>query len=217
MDEKLKKDYIATIGVDVTTIKVPVLSDDKKKDIVTLTVWDLAGQKQFQNIRKQFYLGANAAFLIFDVSRKETFSNLDNWINELMDTISLAIPLILVGNKIDLLNREVTKEEMQKFPKNHPQIVSIRETSALTGSGIRDLFNSCGQFIYDQHKPPIAKDERESIEKPKKVVKKAPKKTTKREPSIELKPEEINKPPSTKKGTKKGSKKPASKKKAAKK
>ena len=217
MDEKLKKDYIATIGVDVTTIKVPVLGNDKKKDIVTLTVWDLAGQKQFQNIRKQFYLGANAAFLIFDVSRKETFNNLDSWINELMDTISLAIPLILVGNKIDLPHREVSSDEMQKFPKNHPKVVSIHETSALTGSGIRELFNSCGQLIYDQHKPPIAKDERESIEKLKKVVKKTAKKTTKKEAITELKPEEIKKPPSTKKGTKKGSKKTTSKKKTAKK
>lgn len=193
MDEKLQKDYLSTIGVDVTKIKIKV--SNKKEDLVTLSVWDLAGQNQFQSIRKQFYLGANLALLIFDVTNKESFQNISNWINELESLITSRIPLVLVGNKIDLPDREVSFKDMNKFASKSELIVKTHETSALTGSGIKDLFKYCAEIVHNEYKSKIQVNTTKNATK-------TPKKSTKK---------------STKKGTKKSTKKKSSKKRTTKK
>ncbi len=196
MDQKLKRDYIATIGVDVSTIKIPIedKSDKKKKkENVTLTVWDLAGQNQFQNIRQNFYLGANIGILIFDVTRKDTFEDLEDWIKEVEGTITHQLPFFLVGNKIDLPERVISQEEIAEFADNHDQIILTHETSALTGKGIRELFHLCAEIIYNGEKALVS----QANKKPKADITKSSKKTTKK---------------ASKKITKKTAKKTASKK-----
>lgn len=181
MDEKLKKDYIATIGVDVSTIKIPIEKKlPKKNDIVTLTVWDLAGQDHFRNIRQTFYLGANLGILIFDVTRRETFDHLDKWIAEVEGLITNQIPFFLVSNKIDLPDRAISKEEMDEYAKKHDEIILTHQTSALTGSGIRDLFHGCAEIVYNGEKALQSSDKKESTKKAKKTAKSSSKKTTKK-------------------------------------
>lgn len=176
MDEKLKKDYIATIGVDVTNIKIKVESNEKK-ELVTLTVWDLAGQNQFQNVRKTFYLGANVGILIFDVTNKQSFYNLDDWIHEVQESQTSQLPFFLVGNKIDLPNRLVSKEQMEEYSKKRKEIIAIQETSALTGSGIRNLFHSCAEIIYNSDKVLSLTVKKGSKKQMKKTSKKSSKKS----------------------------------------
>jgi small GTP-binding protein len=153
MHEKLEKNYIATIGVDVTSAKVNIAEELAKKNIVTLSVWDLSGQKHYRTIRSQFYLGAHAGILIFDVTKKESFDNLKHWINEVEQTTIVEIPFILVGNKIDLPDHVITEEDMVKLKTNYKQIIMIHKTSALTGEGIKELFKSCAKIVYSNVKP----------------------------------------------------------------
>ena len=215
MDVKLKKDYIATIGVDVTTVKIPVKGpNDKKKEEVTLSVWDLAGQDQFLNIRKQFYLGANAAILIFDVTNRESFDHLSKWMNEVEASSIHQIPFFLVGNKIDLSNRVVSTNEMTKFSKNINQIVMTHETSALTGEGIKKLFNSCANLVYNNLTKSSINEKKASKKPTKKSSKVAAKskfkKTTKKEKVSSKKSTKKPDKTSPKKATKKTSKKSTS-------
>lgn len=146
MDEKLDKDYLATIGVDVTTVKVALQS----KDIVTLSLWDLAGQDRFQKIRGQFYLGSVLGLLLFDVANEESFHNLNKWIEEAERSIIKPIPIFLIGNKIDLPDRVISITDMEQFKRKNKQIHAIYETSALTGVGIKSLFKTSAEFVYKQ-------------------------------------------------------------------
>lgn len=172
MDEKLKKDYISTIGVDVTTIKINVLNKSQNEDLITLTVWDLAGQNQFQNIRKTFYLGAAVALLIFDVTNKESFTNIIHWMEELGDNLTTGVPMVLVGNKIDLANRVVSKEDMDKFTLKNKGIFNTFETSALTGDGIKHLFKYCAELVHTQQSKPSSTMKKSSKKSAKKPIKK---------------------------------------------
>ncbi len=185
MDEKLNKDYLATIGVDVTTVKISL----NNNELITLTVWDLAGQDRFQKIRGQFYLGSVLGLLIFDVTNKESFMNLNNWIEEAESSLVKTIPLFLIGNKIDLPKRIVSKVEMEDFKKKNNLIKAIYETSALTGEGIKNLFHSSAEFIYNQYvaeNPLIVnkhiplKKETVTSKSPKEIGKKLPKKSKKK-------------------------------------
>ena len=92
--EGFKKNYILTLGADfaVTTYKS-----------AKIQIWDLAGQEGFQFLLKEYYRGANAGIVVFDVTRRETLQNLSYWLENFVLTKSgNRVPLLIVGNKIDL-------------------------------------------------------------------------------------------------------------------
>ena len=67
---------------------------------VPITIWDTAGQEQFQQLHPSYFYKAHAAILVFDVTRKQTYKNLEQWYNELREYTS-AIPVVVVANKVD--------------------------------------------------------------------------------------------------------------------
>ncbi|XP_074559791.1 ras-related protein RABC1-like isoform X2 [Curcuma longa] len=125
-----------TIGVDFKT-KILTLDDMKIK----LTIWDTAGQERFRTLTSSFYRGAHGIIMVYDVTRKDTFTSLTNkWIEELKlysayhDTIK-----VLVGNKLDLeSSRMVTREEGMAFANQHDFL--FYESSAKTGENVTELF-----------------------------------------------------------------------------
>jgi len=130
------EDYALTIGVQVSTKEVTF-----RNAIVKLTVWDIGGQARFKNLRKNYYLGANGAFLIFDLTRQETFNQMEPWIKELNEVLGFKVPFVLVGNKSDLIKkkkREINVKEVEMFAKSYDCI--YLETSAKTGDKVKDAF-----------------------------------------------------------------------------
>ncbi len=100
--------YKPTIGVDIGR-KIFDIGQNR----IVFQIWDLSGQQSFQSIRRQFYNRTNGAILVFDVSRRETYHNISQWADELI-TQTGKIPIVIVGNKIDLrdqLRESVTTEE----------------------------------------------------------------------------------------------------------
>jgi small GTP-binding protein len=104
---------------------------------VTLLIWDIAGQEIFNKVREKYYAGAKAAFVVYDVTRPETLEGARKWIEDLKRFIPGSIPLVVVGNKIDL-RRKVSKEEGDRFAKNLDAI--FIESSAKTGENIPEVF-----------------------------------------------------------------------------
>jgi small GTP-binding protein len=105
---------------------------------VRFVIWDLAGQAQFKRVRQSYLSNAEAGILVYDVTRKETFNNLKSWLDEAKD-VSPSISLILVGNKIDLVeDRVITTEQGEEMAKQLN--LSYIETSAKTGENINDAF-----------------------------------------------------------------------------
>ena len=117
--------------------------------IFNLNVWDTAGEEKYHAMAPIFYRGAQGAVVIFDVTKKETFNRATKWFHELNE-FAAGTPKILVGNKIDLPNREVSNEEAIELAQKYN--CNFLEVSALLGTNVNEIFNSITLSIY-QEKP----------------------------------------------------------------
>ena len=101
--------------------------DDRRKKVkmedgktVTIQFWDTPGVDRFPNITKKFYKDSHGILLIYDVTSKYSFDNLEGRIESIKKEILKPIPIYLVGNKIDIAERRViTKEQGEEFAKNN--------------------------------------------------------------------------------------------------
>ena len=104
------KAYIATIGVEYKVKKININGLD-----LNLQIWDSAGQERFLGITKNFMKGADGIIYMYDITNKESFDNLKNWIMQSEESIE-DFKKIIIGNKIDLeKERQVTKELLEQF------------------------------------------------------------------------------------------------------
>jgi Ras-related protein Rab-18 len=129
-------DLSPTIGVD---FKLKNVVSGKKR--LRLTIWDTAGQERFRTLTSSYYRGAAGLILVYDVTRRETFSNLaDVWLREvdLYSTVPDAVRLV-VANKCDLEEqRAVTRAEGVAFAKAHGCL--FLEVSAKSRLGVEEAF-----------------------------------------------------------------------------
>lgn len=127
--------YVSTIGIDFKSKKLQI-----KNKSVKIKVFDTAGQEKYKGIVKSFYNKANGILLTFDLSNKESFSRIDYWVGELKEHISSKeLYIVLVGNKKDKKEREVTFEEAQQYAENN-NFGGYFEVSAKSGEGINEMF-----------------------------------------------------------------------------
>jgi len=146
--------YKQTIGADFYVYLWDTYLEELNVRVdVKWILYDLAGQfVTFQEIRPQFYMGARAALVVFDISRPETFRSIPIWIYEYWKNVSgrnmiEKRPLVLVGNKIDLREKvtnsvppEWGKSYAEKLTKSLGFEVPYVETSALYGWGVNEAF-----------------------------------------------------------------------------
>lgn len=160
---KFRSNYLQTIGADYTT-KIQKLNDG---NTIKLQIWDLAGQQRFATIRESFYKGCDGIVLIFDVVNPHTSEKVFNWIDEIDNVIKTQVPIVLVGNKIDLRDKvefTLSPEEGEKLAqritiKNNMQVPYI-ESSAMTGKHIDKIFSTISQNVVDfQMNKPVIEEE----------------------------------------------------------
>lgn len=136
----------STIGVEHFKYDTTVDETD-----ITFALWDTAGQEKFYTIVRAYFRNAVAALLIFDITNRETFTNLPNWHRDIMQECNPKAFVILVGNKADLENeRQVSSEEAEAFAVQHGLIYI--ETSAKTGQNIADAFRSIAHDLVTKYK-----------------------------------------------------------------
>lgn len=132
------EDYKMTIGVDfhVKTITIDTVEGPIRSK---LQIWDTGGQERFSSIRPMYYRGSLGALLIYDLTNSASFDHLPQWIEEVRANVKTEIPLLLVGNKSDLVDqRAVSLEEVNNFTSDFN--LYYMETSAKTGEGVGDCF-----------------------------------------------------------------------------
>ena len=139
-EHKFSENYIMSIGANFA---IHLIQKPEEDIAIRLQLWDLAGQKFFQRVRKHYYHGAKAAFIMYDTSRRETFDNrVEFWYNDLKAALP-DIPIVIIGNKIDLTeDRQVTPAEGEALAKKLR--CSFLETSALSGENVKDAFSLIG-------------------------------------------------------------------------
>ena len=135
-EDKFNYNKIATIGID---FKIKIIK--KGNERIKVSIYDTAGQERFQNIVKHYYKGANGVLLIYDITKRDTFKNLDFWIKDLEDNSDIDnLFIYLIGNKNDMENkREVSWVEASNHAKEKK--LPYIEVSAKTGNNIQKLFD----------------------------------------------------------------------------
>lgn len=140
-DDTYTDSYISTIGVDfkIKTIEI----DDK---IIKLQIWDTAGQERFRTITSSYYRGAQGIIIVYDVTDRESFNNVKNWIIEIEKYAAEDVQKILIGNKIDLKNdRNVSYEEGKELADNCN--IQFLETSAKIAHNVEQAFKTMASEI----------------------------------------------------------------------
>ncbi|MCY3414337.1 MAG: GTP-binding protein [Candidatus Heimdallarchaeota archaeon] len=148
MGENTGGNYLATIGADFSVSKVEVDGEEH-----TLQIWDLAGQSQFGVVRDGYFRGTKGILLVFDLLRRESFDELEGWINEFVDKNEIE-PIVILGNKSDLPNPVINKSEVLAYvnslqnrfeePTFH---VRYFETSAINGTNVEEAFHELTRLM----------------------------------------------------------------------
>ncbi|XP_062226085.1 ras-related protein Rab2BV-like [Phragmites australis] len=126
----------STIGVEFATRTLQI--DGKT---VKAQIWDTAGQERYRAITSAYYRGAVGALLVYDITKKPTFDNVQRWLRELRDHADVNIVVMMVGNKSDLNHlRSVPEEDGQAFSEKEG--LSFLETSALEAVNVETAFHT---------------------------------------------------------------------------
>lgn len=151
MGEGFVTEYLNTVGADFA-----YFSEAIGDDLYKWSIWDLAGQPKFSNVRPVFYAGAFGALVCFDSTRKETFDNLDKWVDELVrHTHTEGTPIILVATKMDIynpdehMNFDIVDEYKKKlFDRLGGRFdIFFVKTSSVSGMNVRQAFTSLRESI----------------------------------------------------------------------
>ena len=142
MNNTFIKDSKATVGVEFMSKTFIV-----NKKIFKVELWDTAGQERYKAITAAYYKGAKGAMIVYDVTSKLTFDNVDKWCNELRIKGSNNINIIMVGNKIDLKENIIITSDMSQEKAKFLQ-VPVMETSALDSSNVKEAFYLLIQEMY---------------------------------------------------------------------
>ncbi|MFW9809905.1 MAG: Rab family GTPase [Candidatus Thorarchaeota archaeon] len=139
--DSFEGDYLATIGTDIH-IKMVRVGDT----VVKLVIWDIAGQDNFAQLRRAYYMNASGAFFVFDTTRPETLERVDEWLNALF-TVTGKIPLVLLENKIDLESAIMEGVRDSVIKQHNVQIV---KTSAKEDMNVEEAFKKMTQEILEK-------------------------------------------------------------------
>jgi small GTP-binding protein len=135
-----------TIGVEFKSYTLT-----SEEETIKIQIWDTAGQERFRSVSKTYFRNAVGAILVFDLTQKASFEEVNMWINDLNTLCLPNAVTVLVGNKNDMVDeRAVSETEAQEWAKRYG--LEYLETSARTGDHITDAFVRLGRGILRQRK-----------------------------------------------------------------
>jgi len=140
VEGSFSENYMPTLGANIIRKDVKLDNSNAK---IRLIIWDLAGQEKYNVIRSMYFQGCVGALLVYDVTRYNTFSEInDKWLADFKKYVKKEGAYILIGNKIDLEDqRSVSIEEGQKL-ENEINACDFIETSAKLGDNVEQAFQN---------------------------------------------------------------------------
>ena len=181
IDETFQEDQQSTTGGTFSTKSV--ICDGGR--ILKFEIWDTAGQERYRSLTKMFYKDANAAILVYDITRKDSFEELKNyWAEQIKESTAQGIILVIAANKSDLFEHEAIEESVAREFAQQLGAIYIA-TSAKNSSGINNLFEEIakkytgsstiqikkeeeGENVAEEGKKDVVKITNKDQEKPKK-------------------------------------------------
>ena len=142
---------IPTIAIEFATKIVQI----KEGGYIKAQIWDTAGQEKYKAITSHHYRKAVGALVVYDVTKRSTFADVMKWSSDLRNIAEKECIIALVGNKVDLLDRnnrrrEVSYEEGKKLAEENNML--FYEASALTSVKVNDCFEDLLQEIYNERR-----------------------------------------------------------------
>ena len=148
-----------TVGVEFGTKNIII--NNKR---IKIQIWDTAGQERYRSITSAYYKGAKGALIVYDITRKNTFDNIDKWITDLKLNGDKNICIIILGNKSDLIDKwEINKNDGIK--KTEMYKTAFLETSDLNGDNIWKTFDELIEQIVINNKNIFQDDNENEIDK----------------------------------------------------
>lgn len=135
IEDEFTSEYYCTVGVEFR-IKTIYLNNNLGAD---LKIWDTCGEEKYRTITRQYYRDSNGVLLVFDLTSAVSFEKLQEWYDDVVNNGPKDLHIVLIGNKKDLPDKEVTPDMVKQFLDEHNDIEYI-ETSALSGEGVGEAF-----------------------------------------------------------------------------
>ncbi|MFX1304832.1 MAG: Rab family GTPase [Promethearchaeota archaeon] len=145
-----EKDYVKTIGAQLSKYNKEI-----NGDMVRLIFWDIAGQDDFNFLHHLFYKESKAAIIVYSLEENElgrdSFTHIKNWY-EVLEEHCGNIPVVLFANKVDLVDeKNLNISKIQKLVNEH-NFLKYNITSAKTGHGVIEAFNTIIEHLYFKFK-----------------------------------------------------------------
>ena len=148
VENTFSTDSQSTIGVEFDSTSIEVDGQSVK-----LQIWDTAGQERFRSIAKAYFRNAVGVILVFDITERKTFDDVNMWLNDVHTLCDPSACVILIGNKSDLASsRVVTMAEAENFAAHHQ--LTYLETSARLGDNVKESFVKVATAIYRKNQKP---------------------------------------------------------------
>ncbi|MFX0086169.1 MAG: Rab family GTPase [Candidatus Hodarchaeota archaeon] len=147
LGEGFDTDYLSTMGADFALYDTEV-----NETQIRWQIWDLAGQPIFKDVVQAYYTKVFGGVLVYDVTRRQTFENVEKWLNDLWENSGREkkVPVVLLANKVDLRDEgaeSVSPDEGKELAENLG--LYFIETSAKTGKGVETAFAELGKRILE--------------------------------------------------------------------
>jgi len=139
-------DYKPTLGVNISTKTVQFPDTETE---VHFSIHDMAGQEQFARVRKAYFRGTSACFIVFDVTNPNSLQTVKSWYKQIREFAGTSTAIILIGNKVDLFEERVVTSDMV-----HELIRELKcpyiETSAKTGENVETAFSLVAMYLCER-------------------------------------------------------------------
>jgi len=146
-DNVFNESFLPTIGVDFK-----IRTFDLSGKTIKLQMWDTAGQERFKTITSSYYKGAHGIILVYDITDKQSFRDIDNWLAEVEKHANENVNKLLVGNKSDMeSNRQVSYEEGKAYADQLG--IKFLETSAKNSVNVENAFFTMANEIKAKVQP----------------------------------------------------------------
>ena len=155
VDDEFNLNYLSTMGFDLKIKKIK-LSNNKE---VKVKIFDTAGQERFKSIASNYLKKAEGIILVYDITDRISFENIDNWVDDINKEGKNSKPIILIGNKSDKEDeRAIKKDEGEKLAKNCCGGIKFYETSCQTGENVEKAINDLVNDVYNKYSGNIPED-----------------------------------------------------------
>ena len=153
---------LPTVGTEFATKIIQI----KEGGYIKAQIWDTAGQEKYKSITYHHYKKSVGGLIVYDITKRSTFENVKNWYNDLITLGEKGCIIALVGNKLDLVERnerkrEVGKYEAQAYAEDNHML--FFETSAYNGNNLNDIFEELLQTIYTERRKIPELKERDNL------------------------------------------------------